>query len=82
MIFLKPEPIGVDDLPAEALEALAVEIRAYIKAGGILTPEMWQRMEPAEKAAYTYIQGGGVEKEYGVLREAIADVKAAKGSAP
>lgn len=76
MIFLKPEPVQLDDLTAEAQEALYHEIKGYIDAGGILTDSLWQRMDPAERVMYRFVQNGGAEKEFDVLNGLMDRIEA------
>jgi hypothetical protein len=81
MIFLKAAPVELDDLSAEAREALHREIESFIKAGGVLTMDLWAKMEPAERAVYKFVAQGGAEKEVALLHQ-MADAIAAKGAAP
>jgi hypothetical protein len=81
MIFLKQIPVELDDLNEEARVALYREIESFIKAGGVLTMDLWSKMEPAERAVYKFIVGGGAEKEVALLQQ-MADAIAARGAAP
>lgn len=76
MIFLKPQPVTWDDLPKEAQEALLLEVRAYIKAGGLLTVDLWTKLEPAERTAFEFLKSGGVEKEYDALNQIANAIEA------
>jgi hypothetical protein len=83
VIFLKPQPVELDDLSEEAKVALFREIGQFIQAGGVLTEELWVKMEPAERAIYVFVAKGGAEKELATLNAMADKIEArAAGDAP
>lgn len=75
MIFLKPQPVHFEDLTPEAQEALFLEVKAFVESGGVLTADLWLRMEPAEKVVYRYFRDGGVQKEFDALNALAARIE-------